>query len=299
MKLPDLDDLLGLRGAARALALHARAPAHAQLLGAHRGAHRGRGLEFEEVRPYVPGDDSRSIDWRVTARRGRLHTKLYREERERPVWLLVDLQPGMYFGSRAQLKSAVAVRAAALLAWAATGGGDRIGAVIANGAETRALAPRAREAGVLPILRTLLELQPRAPAAPAPQSLGAAVRLIAPLALSGSLVLAVSDFAGLADEPESEWLHLAAHAECRLYWITDALEERGLPDGRYRGGLPGRLRPFDGAATRARWLAGWRRRALCVQRLGERLRTQPTRLDTGDAVEHVLPPLLRAPQFAA
>src|ERR1700690_844521 len=101
MKLPDLVDLLALRGASRRLQL------------------RARGLEFEEVRPYAAGDDVRSIDWRVTARRGRVHTKLFREERERPVWLLVDLQPGMYFGSRVQMKSAMAVRAAALLAWIA------------------------------------------------------------------------------------------------------------------------------------------------------------------------------------
>ena len=142
-------------------------------------------------------------------------------------------------------------------------------------------------------------MQPRAPPPPAPASLAAAVQLLAPLALSGSLVLALSDFAGLPEEPESDWLRLAAHAECRLYWITDALEERGLPDGRFRGGVPGRLRPFDGGEVRARWLAGWRRRADSVQRLADRLRTQPVRLDTKDVVEQVLPPLLRAPQFAA
>ncbi|HVC00848.1 MAG TPA: DUF58 domain-containing protein [Steroidobacteraceae bacterium] len=297
--LPDLDELLGLRGAARTLGLRIRGNARAQLLGSHRGAHRGRGLEFEEVRPYAAGDDSRSIDWRVTARRGRLHTKLFREERERPVWLLVDLQPGMFFGSRRQLKSALAVRAAAMLAWAAVGGGDRIGAVVANGAEIRCHAPRARESGVLPILRSLLDLQPRAPAPPRADTLCEALRTLTPLAHPGSLVLAVSDFAGAGTPPDAGWLTLAAHAECRLYWITDALEERGLPDGRYRGGIPGRLRPFDGAAARARWLAGWRERASGVQGIAERLRSRTTRLDTGDAVDEVLPPLLRAPQSAA
>src|SRR6202012_43382 len=107
-----------------------RRPSRALHAGAHRSAHRGRGLEFQEVRPYVSGDDPRTIDWRVTARRGRPHTKLFREERERPVWLLVDLQPGLFFGTRRQLKSALAVRTAALLAWIASLDDDRVGAVI-------------------------------------------------------------------------------------------------------------------------------------------------------------------------
>jgi len=299
VRLPDLDELLSLRGAARSVSLRAQGPARAQLLGSHRGAHRGRGLEFEEVRPYVAGDDSRSIDWRVTARRGRLHTKLFREERERPVWLLVDLQPGMFFASRTQMKSAVAVRAAALLAWAAAHGGDRIGAVVVDGREVRCLAPRAREAGVLPVLNALLDLQPRAPRPPAPQSLNAGLGTLAPLVHPGSLIMALGDFADLDERGLPLWQRLAAHAECRLFWITDALEERGLPDGRYRGGIPGRLWPFDGAAVRKRWLAGWEQRAQRVQAVAEKLRTRVTRLDTADDVGKVLPSLLRASKFAA
>ena len=100
--LPGLAELVALRGAAHGLSLHAHRPALAQLQGGHRSAQRGRGLEFEEVRPYAPGDDARTIDWRVTARRGRPHTKLFREERERPVWLVADLHPGLFFGSRRQ-----------------------------------------------------------------------------------------------------------------------------------------------------------------------------------------------------
>ena len=281
MKLPDLGELLELQAVARTLGLHVKGPSRARLLGAHRGVQRGRGLEFEEVRPYVPGDDARSIDWRVSARRGRLHTKLYREERERPVWLLVDLQPGMFFASRTQLKSALAVRAAALLAWIATLGGDRVGAVIANGVETVCLAPRAREAGVLTVINALLHAQPRAPGAPIPKTLPAALGEIAPLVHPGSLVLAISDFAGLDDVGETAWAGLAAHAECRLFWISDALERSGLPAGKYRGGVPGRLWPIDGDSSRAAWLAAWAKRESRLTALAERLRLEITRLDTG------------------
>ncbi|OIQ88288.1 hypothetical protein GALL_298200 [mine drainage metagenome] len=116
MILPDLADLVVQRGAAHGLSLHARHPALAQLQGAHRSAQRGRGLEFEEVRPYVAGDDARSIDWRVTARRGKVHTKLFCEERERAVWIVADLHPGLFFGSRQQLKSTLLLQVLAELA---------------------------------------------------------------------------------------------------------------------------------------------------------------------------------------
>lgn len=299
MKLPDLDELLGLRAAARATGLRVRGTARAQWQGSHRGAHRGRGLEFEEVRPYAAGDDARSIDWRVTARRGRLHTKLYREERERPVWLLVDLQPGMFFGSRRQLKSALAVRASALLAWAVGAAGDRVGAIVANGAQVRCHPPRAREAGILPVLNSLVDLQPRAPAPPRSETLGEMLRTALPLVHPGSLVLVLSDFSGAGEDLDPRWLSLGAHAECRLVWITDALEEQGLPDGRFRGGVPGWVRPFDGAAARNRWTEEWRTRARRVEVIAERLQGRPIRLDTAQRVEAVLPPLLRAAPYAA
>lgn len=299
MNFPDIADLLALRGASRNLQLRAQGTARALLLGSHRGAHRGRGLEFEEVRPYAAGDDVRSIDWRVTARRGRVHTKLFREERERPVWLLVDLQPGMFFGSRIQMKSALAVRAAALLAWIAVAGGDRVGAVIRNGAQTRCLPPRTREAGVLPVLTELIALQPRAPAMPMANNLREALLLLRPLVHPGSLVLALSDFGESSATDQSLWSSLAAHAECRLFWISDRLEREGLPDGRFRAGLPRHLLALDGAASRTAWLAAWQEREARVAGLGEKLRLELTHLDTGSSAEHALQPTLRGKSNAA
>ncbi len=300
MIVPDLEELLALRGAAHALSLHGRKTARAALVGMHSSAQRGRGLEFQEVRPYVAGDDPRNIDWRVTARRGRPHTKLFREERERPVWLLVDLQPGLFFGTRRQLKSALAARTAALLAWVASLGGDRVGAVIAHGAgSTRILPARARQSGVLPLLEALLQCQPTAPAQPSPLALEAALRALLPLARPGSQVLAVSDFAGLRQEAESLWTGLAAHSDLRLFWITDPLEEEGLPNGRFRVGLPGRLRILEGARVRERWRQAWRERESRIAALSQRNAAPVVRLDTREAVEHVLRPLLRSRQSAA
>ncbi len=289
MIIPTREELLALRGAAHGLTLQGRRRANATLIGAHVSAQRGRGLEFQEVRPYTPGDDPRNIDWRVTARRGRPHTKLYHEERERPVWLLVDLQPGCFFGSRRQLKSALIVRAAALLAWVAILDGDRIGAVIANGtAAARILPARARLQGVLPLLEALLEVQPTAPGIPAPHSLADGLRAAARLIKPGSQLLALSDFCGLTEQDDSPWLPVARHNDIRLYWITDPLEERGLPAGRYRAGLPGRVMVLDGQRVRSAWREAWLVRERRLTRLSQRLAAPVIRLDTAAPVESTL-----------
>jgi uncharacterized protein (DUF58 family) len=297
VKLPDLEELLVLRGAARSLSLRTRGPARALLLGSHRSAHRGRGLEFEEVRLYAAGDDPRSIDWRVTARRGRVHTKLYREERERPVWFLVDLDTGMFFGSRAQLKSMVAVRAAALLAWVAAFAGDRVGAVLVNATEIRVLPPRSHEAGVLPLLNSLAELQPRSPGESTPERLQGGLMTLAPLVHPGSLVLAFSDFASLIDQ--GTWSRVAAHSESRWIWISDPLERRSLPDGRFRAGSPDPVLLVDGASIRFAWLAAWREREARIRSSAQASRIELVELDTFEEVAAALARSLRPPKTAA
>lgn len=300
MNLPDLSELIGLRGVAQLLSLHTRRPALARLQGAHRSAQRGRGLEFEEVRLYAPGDDARNIDWRVTARRGRVHTKLFREERERPVWLVVDLHAGLFFGSKRQLKSEVLVRAAALLAWVAVLGGDRVGAIIANGTDApRIFAPRTREAGVLPILDALVATQPRAPGVPQTDSLLAAVSTLRPLLQPGSLILVLSDFSGLNDATEDLLSGATVRSDCRLMWVTDPLEAGGLPSGAHRVGLPGRLWRMDGERSRAPWLSAWRAREKRLTDLATRLNLPLSRLDTPDIVPERLIVLLKEPTWAA
>jgi uncharacterized protein (DUF58 family) len=303
MILPDLAELVALRGAAQGLNLRAHRAALTRLQGGHRSAQRGRGLEFEEVRLYAPGDDARSIDWRVTARRGRPHTKMFREDRERPVWLLADLHPGLYFGSRRQLKSALLLRAAAVLAWAAALGGDRLGAVLAAApGAPRIFPPRGRQAGVLPVLQALVEAQPRAPGVPQPSAAGglnAALVTLRPLLKPGSLVLLLSDFSAMDEATEVLLAGVAARSDCRLLWIADPLEAGGLPAGNYRVGLPGRLWWIDGEHSRDAWRAAWAERERRLGELAQRFNLPLTRLNTPDAVSDVLPPLLREPAWAA
>jgi len=300
MNLPDLAELIALRGAARPLSLHTHRPALAQLQGGHRSAQRGRGLEFEEVRQYAAGDDARNIDWRVTARRGKVHTKLFREERERPVWLVLDLHAGLFFGSKRQLKSALLVRAAAMLAWVAAQGGDRVGAIITNGlGAPRIFQPRSREAGVLPILEYLIETQPHAPAVPQINGLFNALSILRPLLQPGSQILLVSDFAGLDLAVEDLLTIISTRSDCRLMWITDPLEANGLPDGSHYLGVPGKLWRMDGAQSRSAWLKVWQAREQQLNNMATRHNFPLSRLDTTDPVEERLITLLREPRWAA
>lgn len=296
--IPDLAELIGLRGTARTLTLHTRRPALAQLHGEHRSSLRGRGLEFEEVRLYAPGDDARNIDWRVTARRGKMHTKLFREERERPVWLVIDLHAGLFFGSRLQLKSTLLLRAAAVLAWIAAQEGDRIGAIINDGTKVRILQPRSREAGVLPILEALVESQPAAPGVPNTGGLYNAVATLRPLLHPGSLVFLLSDFSGLDETVEELLANTASRSECRLLWIVDALEATGLPNGVHCLGVPGHLRQLDGAQSRAAWLHAWNKREQQLNSLADKHRFPLCRLETSAPVGDSLTTFLRTPKWA-
>ncbi|HFJ9746576.1 TPA: DUF58 domain-containing protein, partial [Stenotrophomonas maltophilia] len=115
---------------------------------------RGRGMEYAESREYVAGDDARHIDWRVTARTGRAHTKLFQAERERVSLIVADTSPALYFGTRVRFKSVQAARAGAVAAWSAQRRGDRVGALRGSDREAP-IAPAGGPRGVLRVLDAL------------------------------------------------------------------------------------------------------------------------------------------------
>lgn len=142
-----LASLLNARHWASRLSLFGRHLARNQLLGNVRSNFRGRGMEFEEVRRYQPGDDIRNIDWKVTARADGTYTKLFREERERPCHILVDQRANMFFGSNGMFKSVLAAEAAGGIAWAALAGGDRVGGqVLSNHGHADSRGKRSKQA---------------------------------------------------------------------------------------------------------------------------------------------------------
>jgi uncharacterized protein (DUF58 family) len=198
---------------------------------------KGRGMEFEEARMYQPGDDIRSIDWRVTARTGKTHTKVFREERERPVFISVDNRPAMHFATRGVFKSVLAAKLAGLLAWAAQHHGDRIGGQIFTGNECRELKPQNGRHAVLRFLNAISSgvgegtaNHKDAPTITLEQVLARLMHHARP----GSLVYIISDFRGINDQVETYLAKLSRHCELVLVFIYDPLESHLPEKGRYR-----------------------------------------------------------------
>src|SRR3954447_20465488 len=147
----DLEDLIALEYRGRKVSFMPQQPVHSLLSGRFASRMRGRGLNFEEIRDYRPGDDVRSIDWKVTARLQKPHVRVFNEERDRQALLVVDQRLSMFFGSRRAMKSVAAAQAAAVGAWRVFGAGDRIGAIVFNVRDLAEIKPRRSRATVLQI----------------------------------------------------------------------------------------------------------------------------------------------------
>ena len=267
---PELHDLIAQRLRVR----HARwrhGPSTTIAPGGHRGAPLGRGMEFAEVRPYQPGDDLRSMDWRHTARRGRPFTKLFHEERERPVMLFVDLGPTMHFGTRVAFKSVVAARAAALLAWAATDAGDRVGGIVWDGLSHRETGPRGYETGALALIRQIVRpaTAERGPQGSLPSALQTLVRTARP----GTQVVVISDFHDFDEAAGRELARLGRGTGLALVQVYDVLEASPPPVGIYRIGDGRNEMVLDlrTVSARAAYGAAFRARSEHLEALARRL----------------------------
>jgi uncharacterized protein (DUF58 family) len=247
-------DLIDLQRHAGKIGLTHAGPARARLAGDHLSRFRGRGMDYQESRGYQAGDDIRSMDWRVTARTGNPHVKVYQEERERPVVVFVDLNPGMFFGTQGMLKSVLAARAAALIAWAALARGDRVGAMLFNG-EHSDLPPRGGKHGVLRLIRQLVaRSDPRAgiEASLHPGSLNVALGRLRRVARPGSLVVLISDFYGIDEESARHLAWLRRHNDVVALQVVDAIEEAPPPSGRYGVATAAGRAILDTASSAAR-----------------------------------------------
>ena len=227
--------LIRLNGPARGIALDVLRVNSLQT-GAYVSHFRGRGMEFDESRPYQPGDDPRSIDWRVTARSTTAYTKLFREERERPVLVVVDLRSNMHFATRGCFKSVNASRAAALIAWAAHHRGDRLGGLIFGDTSHRELKPRLGRRAALRFVHQLADHKDWtnhgtvAGAEPLTQAMASLRRVARP----GSLVVVISDFIGFDRAAQSYLSSVARHNEVLAVFMNDPIERQLPPPGRYR-----------------------------------------------------------------
>jgi len=224
---PQLRNLMALAGAARALPSWARS-IRTRHSGQFLSRVRGRGMEYDESRDYQPGDDIRRLDWRVTARTGRPHTKLFREERERPVFVCVDYRHGMFFGTRGVFKAVQAARLASLLAWRGHHSGDRVGGLVFGDHEHHELPPRRGQTAIVRLFSLLTTSaatwRARALTAPGDAPLLDAVQRLRRLAKPGSLIFFISDFKDFDEEAGREFARLGAHCDLALLAVQDPLE---------------------------------------------------------------------------
>ncbi|RUR13838.1 DUF58 domain-containing protein [Legionella sp. km772] len=220
----ELNELIDLRRYAQSVQYYPEAKALRS--GLHLSKVRGRGMDFSEVRNYQAGDEIRHMEWRVTARTGRPHVKIYQEERERPTVLLVDFNPSMIFGTRIAFKSVVAARLAAMLAWTVIKQGDRVGGFFFSATEHSEFIPRGRDSGVLPLLASLSHYTEQAYRKrdsinrPLSDALIRLRRVIRP----GSILVLISDFYAIDLESEKHLTRLRANNDILAYHLCDPIE---------------------------------------------------------------------------
>lgn len=238
-------ELMYYRSKIGAFARHRRLHPPKSQTGALLSKTRGRGMEFDEVRHYQAGDDVRAIDWRVTARTGTPHTKLFREERERPVMFVVDFTNSMHLGSQLLLKSVQACHITAAMAWLASQRGDRVGALIGHANRHLEIRPQGRQHGVLRILHALVELQNESVDAwQQAQSISAPVlddllKRAQQVAKPGTIIHLISDFSQFSDQTTTLIQSLQRHCSVQAVQCSDPLE----------ASLPGQLQQQDIALT--------------------------------------------------
>jgi uncharacterized protein (DUF58 family) len=291
-----LAHLRGLQGAARGLSFLPRQPSASVLNGRHASRLRGRGLNFEEMRDYLPGDDIRSIDWKATARTGKPHVRVFTEERDRPALLVVDQRMSMYFGSQLNMKSVTAAEAAAIAAFRVLDAGDRVGGIVFNDEEHVELVPRRSRRTVFALLESISEMNTalHADKAVTPEhgGLNTVLRNVARIAHHDHLVIVFSDFDGIDETTERRLGGIAAHNDVVLMLVHDPMAESIEPgqqavigDGRMQAEVD-----LDSATTREAITAFTQRRLALIRNWQTKINLSVLPLSAG---EETLPQIRR------
>lgn len=233
-----LDELVRLQHKASGFSFLPRQPVHSILSGQHASKLRGRGLNFEELRNYLPGDDTRNIDWKVTARMRTPYVRVYTEEKDRTVWLLVDQRVGMFFGSRQRMKSVVAAEVAAISAWRVLSVGDRVGALVFDDSEVSVIPPHRSRERVMQILKQVVKknhaLSAHPDLKPDAGKLNEALKQVSHLARHDCLVCLITDGDGVNSETRRHITRLSEHNDVLTALVYDPLEKDMPSAGRLR-----------------------------------------------------------------
>jgi len=293
-----LPHMLIQRQAAKALAYVSHARSIAGISGLHLSKIRGRGIDFEEFRPYQAGDDIRLIDWRATARTGRAVTKVFREERERPVIIAVDQCSSMFFGSQVAFKSVIAAQAAALFCWLAIDNGDRVGGLVFSDTDASLVRPKRSRRSALHLLNQIFTFNQKLnakkehtpdsepQAADFKPGLAHALGQIRRITKPGSTLYVISDFATL-DETALQYLNqLSRHNNVVCCMVYDALEESLPTPGVYSitdGSSKGSINTHSSKA-RSRYKLQFEERVATIESDLERLKIRLIKLRTNQLV---------------
>jgi uncharacterized protein (DUF58 family) len=221
-----LADLIEMRHRVREVQLFSTPSQRSPLIGLHHSKLRGRGVDFDQVRVYQAGDDVRTIDWRVTARTQEPHTKLFHEERERPIFIMVEQSRRLFFGSGLMFKSVLAAQAAALVGWAALGHNDRVGGLVFGDNEHYEIKPRRSKQSLLQLLNRLVRVNQslHTEAAADRDTFGVALRRAREVMRPGSLAIILCDERALSDSAEQQLTLLSRHCDLLLLPLSDPLD---------------------------------------------------------------------------
>jgi uncharacterized protein (DUF58 family) len=292
-----LQQLLIQRYAARNMEYMAHHRSIAGISGLHLSKMRGRGIDFEEFRPYQAGDDIRLIDWRVTARTSKPFTKVFREERERPVIIAVDQTHNMFFGSQTAFKSVIAAQAAALFCWLAIDNGDRVGGLVFNDVESSLVRPKRSRRSALHLLNQVYQYNQnlqhiKDPEAQVPKDpdfqpgLAHALGQIRRITKPGSTLYVISDFVTM-DKKALQYLNqLARHNNVVCCFVYDALEETLPVPGLYSitdGSSKGAINTHN-PRIRSRYRDEFRERVASIEAELDRLQIRLIKMRTNQFV---------------
>ena len=221
----NLDDLIRLQFQVADFSLQPQQPVTSILAGRYASRLRGRGLNFEELRQYQSGDDIRTMDWKVTARTKIPHVRVYTEEKDRQVLLLVDQRINMFFGTRDKFKSVTAAEIAAIASWRAIDSGDRIGALVFNDNEIVSVRPHRSNQAVMSILGQIIHFNQQLHVGADTESnngmLNTALENALRMALKDVLVVLISDCQGADQQTEKHITRLAAHNDVICFLVHD------------------------------------------------------------------------------
>ncbi|MFJ4156606.1 DUF58 domain-containing protein [Pseudomonas sp. NPDC089752] len=222
-----LGQLMAFEHRVRGLSFLARQPLASILAGSHASRLRGRGLSFDELRRYIPGDDLRHLDWRASLRFGKPFVRTFTEERDRPTLLLVDQRMNMYFGSQRSFKSVTAAELAALSAWIALHAGDRVGGLVFDDQQVTHIKPlrsRARvQALCAAVVRSNNALSAAGPDSEQQMQLDNMLRAAIGITGHDALVCIISDFAGVTEQTLKLLRQLSAHNDVIAMQVYDPI----------------------------------------------------------------------------